>query len=150
MNLPLAAGAKQILDARLRGQRPADMVLVSLGEPIKTVNPVVLAECGQRYDWRWVRGLDVCVYMTNDDDWPSIAKDIALCRPEHLELWNRADEWGARVYLIPTANDVEKPVQYWRYDLDFSPWLDFQNDDFKAMRRYARDESGFPCVIEQG
>lgn len=149
MTANLPDGAKPIVDCRLRGKRPADMVLVSLGEPVQTANPIVIAQCGQRYDWRFVRGLDVCVYLTNDDEWPQIVKEIALCRPAHLELWNRVDAWGAHVYLVPTEDDISKPVSFWRYDLDFLPWMDFQNRDFAEMRRYARHENGMPYAIEQ-
>lgn len=147
MNAKLAKGAQPILDARMKGKRPADMVMVALAEPIKTDNPVVYADAGQRYDWRWVRGLDVCLNVTDGDDWPNTLFDIARGRPAHLELWNREGKWGAHVYLIPTAEDVAKPVQHWRMELDFLPWMDFQNKDFIERRRYVRDENGIPYGI---
>lgn len=143
----LAKGAQPILDARMQGRRPADLVLVALAEPLQTNNPVVYADAATRYDWRWVRGLDLCLYVADGDDWPGILEDIARARPAHLELWNHEGQWGAHVYLIPTAQDVEKPVSMWRQELDFLPWLDCQNQDFIASRRYARDEHGMPYVI---
>ena len=58
--------------------------------------------------------------------------------------WNDVGNWGATIYLVPTPADVEKPVRYWKYDLDFLPWMNFQNDDFLIGRRYVRDQNGFP------
>jgi hypothetical protein len=145
--LPLAHGAEPILRARLKGKRPADMVLIVLGASVQTDNPVVYAQCDERYDWRWVRGLDVCVYLTNDDDWPGIVTEIARCWPAHVELWNRVDQWGAHAYLAPTPDTVDKPRPMWKFDLDFLPWMAFQNDDFIAGRRYARDQQGVPYAI---
>lgn len=144
MSLPLPMNAERILAARMKGMRPADMVIVSLVGKVPTENPLVLAECGKSYDWRWVRGLDLCIYLADDLDWPGLAKRVMLARPEHVELWNPAGQWGAHLYLVPTAQDVEKPVSMWRYDLDFLPWMEFQNKDFMERRVYERDEKGIP------
>lgn len=143
----IAEHADRIIDARLKGRRPADMVIIFLGAPQKTNNPFVIAKPGVAYDWRWVRGLDVCLYVSNADDWGSLAKDIALQRPDYLGIWNLEDKWGATVWLIPTADDVTRPVRQWRYDIDFTVWMDFQNRDFIACRRYERDEFGIPYAI---
>lgn len=143
--LALPENAKAIVQARLRGMKPADMVIVSLVGPLETENPIVIARPGVSYDWRWARGLDLCLYLNaSDDTWGLTAMDVAKARPAHLSLWTPADGWGASVYLVPTAQDVCKPVSMWRYELDFMPWMDFQNRDFIECRRYARDERGMP------
>jgi hypothetical protein len=143
--LPLPENAQPILQARLKGRKPADMVIVSLIGPVETNNPIVIARPGISYDWRWLRGLDVCLYLNaSDDAWGFVATDVAKARPEHLCLWTPADGWGATIYLVPTAQDVHKHVSMWRYELDFLPWLDFQNQDFIEGRRYARNERGMP------
>lgn len=144
MSLPLADNAARILQARLKGMRPADMVIVSLNGPVRTPNPFVVAKPAMAYDWRWARGLDVCIYAKDGDDWPDLAKSIALARPDYLSLWNPDEQWGAKLYLIPTAQDVAKPVSLWKYELDFLPWMDFQNRDFAEGRSYHRDEHGMP------
>lgn len=126
----IAVNAQPILDARLKGMKPADMVIVSLVGPVILDNPTVFADPAKAYDWRWVRGLDVCMYMTSDQDWTDTLKAIAQQRPEHLNLWDHAEQWGAQVYLIPTAADIAKPVRRWSYELDFLPWMDFQNKEF--------------------
>jgi hypothetical protein len=134
--MKLAKGAEPILAARMKGKRPADMVLVAFKAPPSSSNPFVVANPSERYDWRWVRDLDVGVYIENSDDWPGIVKDIATCQPDYLCVWNVSEKWGATIYLVPTLEDVAKPVTYWKRDLDFLPWLNFQNDDFAAGKRY--------------
>lgn len=136
MSLPLPFGADPILKARLKGMKPADMVIVSMVGPVFVENPVVRVKFGDRYDWRWVRGLDVCMYIDEETDWFVMLKEIALQRPEHLSLWTPAGQWGSKVYLIPTAQDVSKPVSQWKYELDFLPWMDFQNKDYIECKSY--------------
>lgn len=143
----IAKNAEKIIEARMKGYRPADMVLVFLEDALTSNNPAVYAKPETAYDWRWVRGLDVCVYVSDADDWGHLAKAIALQRPDYLAIWNYEGKWGARVYLIPTASDVRQPVRYWRYDLDFTPWMDFQNADFIAKRQYERNEYGVPYAV---
>jgi hypothetical protein len=126
----IAANAQPILDARMRGFKPDEMVLVSLVGKINAANHTVHAKPHIAYDWRWVRDLDVCVHVDQQTDWVPALKAIASERPKHLSLWNSAESWGAKVYLVPTAEDVSKPVRQWAYELDFLPWLDFQNEEF--------------------
>lgn len=126
----IAANAQAILDARLQGFKPDELVLVSLVGHVSAANHTVLAIPATTYDWRWVRDLELCVYIGEGQDWVGTLKAIALQRPAYLSLWNTAERWGARVYLIPTAADIAKPVRQWAYELDFLPWLDFQNEEF--------------------
>ena len=145
----IPTGAKEIIDARLKGLRPADMVIVSMVGPVKTDNPLVHAKPGVAYDWRWVRGLTICLYIRDEDDWPTTAKDIWLQWPEHVELWNFSDQWGAHAYLVPSARDIGLPRRQWRFELDFLPWMDFQNRDFIEGRTYERDELGMPYAVNR-
>lgn len=129
----LAENADRIIAARLRGVKPADMVIVSTVGPLWVANPVVFARPGEPYDWRWVRGLDLCLYADDDAHaWGALLKQIALHRPEHLNVWSHTGQWGAKVYLVPTADDVALPVRRWQYELDFLPWMQFQNEGFKC------------------
>lgn len=126
----IAANAQPILEARLRGFKPDELVLVSLIGRIDAANHTVRAIPSNAYDWRWVRDLELCVYIGDGQDWVDTLKAIALQRPAYLSLWNTAERWGARSYLVPTAADIAKPVRQWTYELDFLPWLDFQNEEF--------------------
>lgn len=140
----IAPNAQPILDARLRGLKPDELVLISLIGNIGAANHTVRAIPATAYDWRWARDLELCVYVGEQQDWVGILKAIAMQRPAYLGLWNTAERWGAQVYLIPTAEDIAKPVRQWAYELDFLPWLDFQNNDFIECRAYARSPEGMP------
>jgi len=139
--------AAPIIAARMKGKKPADMVIVSLVGPVVSDNPVVFAKADQAYDWRWVRGLDVCVYMADGIDWQALLFDIARQRPEHLSLWDQEGKWGTAVYLLPRADDIGKPLRAWKFELDFLPWMDFQNTDYVVGRIYRRDKSGMPYAV---
>lgn len=141
---PLPLNAKPILDARLRGFKPAEMVIVSLVGHVESQNHIVRAVSAAPYDWRWVADLDVCLYVGDLVDCRQTLKAIALHRPAYLCVWNCFEHWGAHVYLIPTADDVTKPVRQWTYELDYLEWLDFQNDDFIEGRTYKRNAQGIP------
>jgi hypothetical protein len=131
----------------MRGFKPDELVLVSLVGHVHAQNHVVRAAPGVEYDWRWVHGLEVCVYVGDAPNWYDTVKAIARQRPEHLMLWNCADCWGANVYLIPTEEDIAKPIREWEYELDVLPWLDFQNDDFTVGRTYTRTPQGIPHAV---
>jgi len=148
MTLPLPENATPILQARMKGLRPAGLVIVSLRGRVLTQQPLVLAELGVDYDWRWVRGLDVCVYVCDRDAWALTLKAIALAEPANLDVWNPDDKCGMHVYLIPTAKDVGKPVSMWIRKLDFLKWLPCQNNDFVTGRTYARHPGGMPYAVD--
>lgn len=143
----IATNADKILAARMKGFRPADMVLICVNHTRLSNNPVVSAQAHIAYDWKWVRDLDVCLYVNDEDDWGAMAKDIAMQRPAFLGIWNYAGNWGATIYLVPTSDDVYKPVRQWQYTIDFLPWMDFQNSDFLNCVQYARNHHGVPYAI---
>ena len=139
--------AAPIIAARLKGRKPAELIRVSLVGELSPGNHVVQVDLGKGYDWRWTRDLDICLHIGSQHDWVETLKAIALERPEHLSVWNEDEQWGAKVYLVPTVDDLAYPVRDWLYELDFLPWLDFQNQDFMAGRTYARSEKGMPYAI---
>jgi hypothetical protein len=143
----ITQNAQRIVDARLRGFKPDGLVLVSMVGHVVAENPVVHAVPDVNYDWRWVRGLEVCVYVDGRGDWAETVKAIAQHKPAYLAIWNSAHQWGADVYLVPTSDDIGKPMRQWGWQLDFLAWLDFQNDDFFTSRTYARDEKGMPYAV---
>jgi hypothetical protein len=126
----IAMNAQPIVDARLRGLKPNELVLISLVGHVDAANHTVRATLGTPYDWRWVRDLEICVYIGERVDWVDVLKAIALQRPAYLCLWSCVGQWGAQVYLTPSAEDIARPVRQWTYELDFLPWLDFQNEEF--------------------
>ena len=79
--MSIALNAAPIVAARLKGMKPEEMIRVSLVGTLCAGNHVVHAKPGVPHDWRWARGLDVCVYVGPDDAWHTTLKAIALCRP---------------------------------------------------------------------
>jgi hypothetical protein len=135
--MKVADGAQKIIAARANGMKPADMIIVSLvGQP-ETFNPFVLANPLEPYDWRWVRNLEIGVYVKDDQDWVHMVKAIMLNRPQYLCVWNVSGQWGATAWLEPRSDEITKPRAQWMWELDFTQWLDFQNEDFAAGKRYA-------------
>jgi hypothetical protein len=136
VTLPLARNAEPILAARRRGLKPDQMVMVSLVDRIETSNIVVFADPGTEYDWRWVRGLDIAVWIGDEPTWAPTVLAIARQWPDYLCIWHQGQGWGARVYLVPTEEDLARPVRFRVGRLDFLEWMAFQNRDFIEGRTY--------------
>jgi hypothetical protein len=126
----IANGAQPIIDARKRGMKPAEMILVSLVGRLNEKNHTVYANHKKVYDWLWVRGLQVCIYAAPGVDWRHMARSIAAERPSFLGVWDADHQQGANVYLLPHPADLDKPQSQWRWNLDFLPWLPTQNKEF--------------------
>lgn len=128
MNLP--NGAQAIIDARKRGMKPAEMLIVSLVGKVNETNHVIYVNPQAEYDWRWIVGLKVCVYFGSGVKWKEQLAEIAKCRPEWLGMYNVDQFKGATAYYLPRADDIEKPKNQWRHVLDFLPWTKYQNEEF--------------------
>lgn len=128
MNLP--NGAKPVVDARLKGLKPAELLIVSLVGPVGEQNHTVYANAGTEYDWRWVVGLDLCLYVKNGMKWRETLEAVAKCRPNWLGLYNVDQFKGATASYLPRVEDIEKPRNQWRWVLDFLPWSKWQNEEF--------------------
>jgi|SRR5688572_2328492 len=128
MNLP--NGAEAVLAARKRGMRPAEMLIVSLIGKVGESNHTIYANPGAEYDWRWIVGLDICLYVNNATNWRTQMTAIAKCRPNWLGLYNVDQFKGARAFYLPHPSDIDKPRSQWRHVLDFLPWTQWQNEQF--------------------
>ncbi|CAL63142.1 Hypothetical protein HEAR3033 [Herminiimonas arsenicoxydans] len=106
------------------------MILVSLIGRINEPNHTVYANPKTRYEWPWVRGLQICIYAAKDVKWTDTARSIASERPSYLAIWDADRCEGSDVYFLPHPADVHKPRSEWRWHLDFLPWLPFQNREF--------------------
>lgn len=126
----IATNAQPILDARKKGLKPVEMILVSLIGRINELNHTVYANPQKEYEWLWVRGLQICIYTSPSVEWQRMARSIASERPSFLGIWDADNRQGANVYLLPHPDDIEKPKTEWRWKLDFLPWLPSQNQEF--------------------
>lgn len=84
-------GAAEILAARKAGKRPADLLLLSTIGPLRGENnPVLIAQLGREYDWRFLVGLQVLV--VSESTQPSgqvraITEAIKAAKPDYLGVW---------------------------------------------------------------
>lgn len=129
-SMTVASGAKPIVDARMKGKRPAELIVVSLVGKTEESNHTVYCRPDAPYDWRWVAGLQLCIYANLRTPWRQIAMDIARRKPQWLGLWDVEAFEGTDVYALPRVEGIEKPASQWRWDLHFIPWLPFQNHEF--------------------
>lgn len=85
-------GASAIIELRKAGNRPADMVLVSLIGPLRDeVNPVVMVN-DQDCDFRFLHGLEVmvvCTMETPREFVKRVADDIVAVAPAYAGIWFR-------------------------------------------------------------
>lgn len=123
-------GAEKVIDARKRGFKPDEMLIVSLVGKVHELNHTIYANPDTEYDWRWLVGLDVCIYLKQGMNWKAVTLAIAQARPRWLGIYDTARFQGAQVWALPMVADIEKPSTQWRYQLDFLPWLAFQNEQF--------------------
>lgn len=129
----IAPGADHIVKARIRGYKPADTVVVSLVGPFAVQNPTVLPEVGQRYDWRWIKGLNVALLIATGIDWKQTAFDIKQSGPEYLCVWDIHTHRGAQVVWRPYQTRLEAfsvELNGWHFGLDYSPFHEEDNKVF--------------------
>lgn len=134
----LPNGARPILQARMNGEKPADLIIVSqVGALPDESNPVVISD-GQTYDWRFLRGLIVCIFCRQGTPTRHLAIEIGCRMPSKLMLWDVETKRGADVTshikldaLDLRPSEFEKP-RNWTAFID--PWLDFQNKQFEARQ----------------
>lgn len=125
-----ANGAMPIIAARRKGFKPAEMIIVSLIGRINEPNHTVYASPKTEYDWKWARGLQVCIYASPKVNWQPVARAIAAELPSFLGIWDADNRQGANVYLLPYPDDIGMPRNQWRWRLDFLPWSPSQNAEF--------------------
>lgn len=126
----LPNGAQPILDARKRGFKPAEMLIVSLIGRVDELNHTIYANPATEYDWRWMVGLDACIFVRHGVSWQGVAMAIARARPRWLGLYDVDRFQGADVWALPRVEDIDKPQSQWRWKLEFLPWMNFQNEAF--------------------
>lgn len=127
--MTLARGALPIVDARKRGMKPNELILVSLIGQTGEANHTVFASPDIAYDWRWVVGLQLCL-MVNEATRrhaTEILRAIGKESPAQLHIWNVDVYKGARVTVQPLADDIDKLRKDWRWAIEFAPWLERDN-----------------------
>ena len=126
----IATNAERIVKLRANGYRPDEMILVSLVGRIDELNHTVYADPRNAYDWRWVLGLDVCVFASSAVRWLDTIKAISECRPQLLALWDTDRNEGAEFWRLPDEATIDRPQSLWRWKLIPHAWIGMQNRMF--------------------
>lgn len=137
MLLTLPYGAQRILDARMKGEKPEDLVIVSLIGPLpEEGGPVVLAD-GPEHDWRFCRGLHVCVFGKVGTPNRQTALAIGSSLPAKLYLWDVEAKQGTDLIVHLRESALDKRVGEFKLS-DWTaivwPWSDWQNRTFEETR----------------
>lgn len=128
---PIAPTARQIVDARKRGMRPAQMVILSQVGPLPSLqNPVVLADHID-YDWGWVNGLEICIYTDNTKPWLLLLDRVLREHPSKSLVWDVFLRRGRYGYLLPPKNAATGEFDWFARIPDVEEWTDFQNSAFE-------------------
>lgn len=93
-------GAQEIIDTRMIGKRPADMVLVSLVGPLRELNHVVVAKPGRSYDWRFLARLEVLIVASTAIDRGAVKRVVDAVlphKPGYLGVWFADKQDGLHV-----------------------------------------------------
>ena len=130
MRIPTNAG--EIILARKRGFKPADLILVSLVGRIDELNHTVYANPENDYEWLWAAQIKICIFAQSGIDWQRTARSVASQRPSYLCLWDVNRQEGADIHYLPHFDDIEKPKSKWRWELDFLTWTPYQNQEFSS------------------
>lgn len=136
MLLSLPYGASQILESRMKGGKPSDLVLVSLVGPLEDGNPVVLAD-GPEYDWRFCRGLEVCIFGKVGTPNRQTAMAIGMNLPRRLYLWDVEAKEGTDVTVCLKVSAIDKRKEDFKptdWMAILSPWTQWQNRKFQEVR----------------
>jgi hypothetical protein len=128
--MKIPTGAQAVIDARKKGFKPDEMLIISLVGTTGETNHTIHANHKGEYDWRWVVGLDACIFVNSKVDLKPITRAVASAKPKWLGVYNVDTFKGADVWFLPSTKDLERPQSQWRYVLSFWPWLESENQAF--------------------
>lgn len=130
----IAPGAEPIRQARLAGKMPDELIIVSLVGPLESeANRIVLAHPGTTYDWRMMRGLQVCVFAKQRTPFRKTVLDIGCKLPAKLFLWDVDAKEGADCIVHFTDKGMEK-IRHDAGDVEviYWPWTVYENKLFEG------------------
>lgn len=126
----IPTNAQAIVDARAKGFKPDELILVSMIGRINEPNHTVYASASRDYEWSWARGLQVCIYTTSGIDWVKVATGLKLAKTEYLALWDAGRSEGAELWYWPHVDTIHKPRSQWKWIFSYMPWTSGQNERF--------------------
>jgi hypothetical protein len=149
-NLPIFG--QRLLSERLAGRNPEDMVVVSLIGHIPeefSNNTKLLADPRQKYDWRILAGLNVCLLINeNVLHAVQLMTDVRKAMPVgDLYVWDVDKSVGAELAYWPHPDSLCANRDKWRWQLVVLPWLPFENAEF--VPDFLRAERIHKCIDKE-
>lgn len=150
--------AQPIWDARLRGQKPADLVFISMVGKLNAENHTVQVKPDAdpaHYEWRWVRDLSVCLVYGNAvsptlvtrmvteiiQHLPRHTTSPALRNQGEMATWNvdtqagsRWDYWGG--ITLPAIVRSQYGLENMSPVLEQHRMLSFENRAWSGLNRF--------------
>lgn len=120
----------------MKGEKPCDLVIVSLVGPVDEGNPVVIAD-GPDHDWRFCRGLNVCIFGKVGTPNQQVARAIAPSVPQKLFLWDVEAKEGLDLLTHIRESSINKrPGEFKPTDWVVTPhkWSAWENKQFEEAR----------------
>lgn len=127
--LPL--NGDQLLTMRLRRQDPDGLVIISFVGRHEhfTENFTLSAKSGKQYDWRIIKGLNVCLLIKPGLE--GVAKSMMDVTREagNAQCWDVERRVGCELSALPTVESITR--SQWQWKLDAIPWTAGQNETWR-------------------
>lgn len=116
--LPMPRNARAIVDARVGGLKPAEMVIVSFVGETTWPNPHVFADSGRCYDWRFLHGLTAAIVVKQGID----ARDAMVGVFDETNIFE-----GLPILIDPELEQaayvvMNRPIRLSPIDADTPAW----------------------------
>lgn len=128
-------GAQEIIDANRANKRPGEMVIVSLVGNLPEMNKTLVVD-GPYYDWRFVYGLEICIFSRPGKPTIPTAMGIGRNFPGRLYVWDVENREGADGNVLLKPESIDK-VYFMPDDwtVIWWPWTRWQNKKFEEVVR---------------
>jgi hypothetical protein len=133
----LPFGGERLVERRLAGRDPKDMIVVSFVDHIPamfTLNSTkFICKPKFHYDWRFLTGLEICMLI--DASVPGVGRIIqelvcAVKPHSRVYAWDVERLVGAEFFWLPTADSLDRPRHAWEWKVESLPWIKPQNDEY--------------------
>lgn len=119
------------MSLRVKGQKPADPILIVVGDDEYDYAPTVRVEPGKKYDWVWIRECESYVIQDSSLDTHDMLCEISRrVYSPLLSYWHTDKREGGYYTYLPNMYTTHLPKHQWSWHLNATPWMQFMNQDF--------------------
>lgn len=126
-------GAQEIIDANKANKRPGELIIVSLVGQLQEMNKTLIAD-GPDYDWRFVFGLDICIFSRPGKQTVPTAMAIGRNLPGRLMVWDVENKEGADATVHVNLDAIDKAyINPHDWSVIWTPWVAWENKKFEEV-----------------